>query len=151
MASGGIFLEAIFFGAHMKKILAVMLVLSSGNAFAKSSEYCSNENRKVFYTVLNTEHIRGNLSRSSINSGELLANLPDGTSVVVPCYHNRVLSSSGVATSSLVVSQKNIFTPVKGRVVNNMRAIGYNKVSGVSLVEKTTAFFVKNYVMVKKK
>lgn len=135
----------------MKKILFVMLLLSSVSSFAESSKknYCTDVSRKVFYTKLNLDFVRGNMDSSAIGYAELIANFPDGTAVIVPCFNNRVLSKEGIATSSLIISQKNIFVPVKGKATNGSRVVGVNYEQATNLVEKTTAFVLKNYILVK--
>lgn len=132
----------------MKIFVFAIVLFSSLNSFALSqSGYCSNDAKKVAFLTIDIDATQPQrMSANTISLGVLVAELNDGTSVIVPCdsYNmNRAL------THAVIVDQTKVFTMVKSKSIKegsyDIQTIGSNYKTSMALVRETAFKLIKMY------
>lgn len=148
----------------MKRLLIFALVFASIPAFAQSSteDYCVNPDRKVYFLKHRVDSVKKAnqkiskiIPREDIGIGELIAELEDGTAILVPCSGVRGVSKNRPSIDALIIKQSNIFSIVKNIVPGKMgmdgtsvTAVGINHETSQVLVEYVFLLVNKRYRLV---
>lgn len=122
------------------KILILALMFYSSASFAKN--YCTDQSKSVFYI----KHAgAGIVSNLDVQRAELVAELPDGKLVIVPCYKNRAILSSENQIEALVVNSSKVFLPVYKESKEGFKTVGVNFVTSRVLVDRNSLIPARKY------
>lgn len=121
------------------------MLLFSANAIAGTPKYCQDTSKQVAY-------VKGQIivdpaakiMPDVVATGELVAELNDGTDVLIPCeYYN----AENPVTDAIIVDRTRVFTLVKKKLntKKNLELIGLNYRTSLALVKEIQLGFIKSY------